>query len=513
MDPLGARPNIVDADTIARWSSSDPEGPPPNVDDSQLPSSHVISPFPVREDLNTKVALWSGDIASLQVEAVVNPTNEGLTDKNPITVRLFEMAGPELREECKTQIGTCRTGEAKISAAYQLPARHVIHTVGPRYNPRYRTAAESALYNCYRSVMQIMRNRHLATVAFSMYNSSRRGYPPEEGAHIAIRTIRRFLEHFGDDIDMVIFVSSDGNDAVYRQTFPLYFPRSAEEESYAAKALPASIGDEMGEPIITERQIRILENPTTKGASPEDGEEVEEVEISNDDTNESELISEVGSHPFSAMSSDHDQERREHISRTRLPSAEEAKLRRYQNFLRASRTENFSDLAGLGAFYKAGTDYLGRQVVVFVGRQFPAPKVDLAKAIAFFLHVMEPVVSRDYVLIYFHSLVLSENLPDSNFIKDIYNLVDDKYRDHLAALYIVHPNWWFKMSCWWFLTFTGSAVKEKIQYLTGVRYLYDSINPDQIEIPNFILEHDIQVNGTNYYTPATRHGDDQSGGL
>ena len=125
-----------------------------------------------------------------------------------------------------------------------------------------------------------------------------------------------------------------------------------------------------------------------------------------------------------------------------------------------------------------------------------------------------------------------------------------RYRDHLAALYIVHPNWWFKvrththtycyitltllfsslcwptcintqrkypmpwpmltwhtytynlrshpthipqMSCWWFLTFTGSAVKEKVQYLTGVRYLYDSINPDQIEIPNFILEHDIQV--------------------
>ncbi len=55
--------------------------------------------------------------------------------------------------------------------------------------------------------------------------------------------------------------------AVYRNLLPLYFPRSAEEESYATKALPAAIGDEMGEPIITERQIRILENPTTKGSS------------------------------------------------------------------------------------------------------------------------------------------------------------------------------------------------------------------------------------------------------
>ena len=68
-----------------------------------------------------------------------------------------------------------------------MPCRHVIHTVGPRYNVRYKTAAESALYNCYRSVMQIVRSRRLATVAFSVLNSSRRGYPAEDGAHIAIR--------------------------------------------------------------------------------------------------------------------------------------------------------------------------------------------------------------------------------------------------------------------------------------------------------------------------------------
>ncbi len=89
-----------------------------------------------------------------------------------------------------------------------------------------------------------------------------------------------------------------------------------------------------------------------------------------------------------------------------------------------------------------------------------------------------------------------------------------RYKDRLAAFYIVHPNWWFKvyvlthsrnplttptppyssqMSCWWFLTFTGSAIKDRVHYLTGVRYLYDTINPDQIDIPNFILEHDVQV--------------------
>lgn len=58
MDPLGAKPNTVSVSEIPRWSSSEPEGPPPNVDDSVLPNAHVISPFSVREDLNNKVAIW-----------------------------------------------------------------------------------------------------------------------------------------------------------------------------------------------------------------------------------------------------------------------------------------------------------------------------------------------------------------------------------------------------------------------------------------------------------------------
>jgi O-acetyl-ADP-ribose deacetylase (regulator of RNase III) len=224
----------------------------------------VINPFPVREDLNSKIALWVGDVAGLSVEVVVNPTNETLTDKNPVSSRLLEAAGPELKEECKSQIINCRTGEAKITGAYKLPARHVIHTVGPRYNVRYKTAAESALYNCYRSVMQIVRSRRLASVAFSVLNSSRRGYPPEEGAHIAIRTVRRFLEHYGEDIDVVVFVA-DAGETVYNQVLPVYFPRTTEEQDWATPIIPADIGDEFGEPVISERVIRISDNPLLSG--------------------------------------------------------------------------------------------------------------------------------------------------------------------------------------------------------------------------------------------------------
>ena len=113
-------------------------------------------------------------------------------------------------------------------------------------------------------------------------------------------------------------------------------------------------------------------------------------------------------------------------------------------------------MASLGAFYKAGLDYVGRQVVVFVGRQFPAPKVDLSKvcvwererereksardakclyivslspslqAMAYFIHVMETVVHKDYILVYFHTLSESDNQADSNFFKQLYSMVDDR---------------------------------------------------------------------------------------
>ena len=77
-------------------------------------------------------------------------------------------------------------------------------------------------------------------------------------------TIRRFLEHFGEEVDLVVFVS-DGQEPFYSNVMPFYFPRSAEEEAYAAKALPAALGNEYGEPVIAERTIRITSNPVVTG--------------------------------------------------------------------------------------------------------------------------------------------------------------------------------------------------------------------------------------------------------
>jgi len=258
-------------------------------------------------------------------------------------------------------------------------------------------------------------------------------------------TIRRFLEHYGDEIDLVVFVN-ESSESVYQQVLPLYFPRNAEEEEYAAKALPADIGNEDGEPVIAERMIRIADNPMTQSMcdpTPQSGRgDSEEEEEEEDEI----LITEAGSHPFATMTSDHDRERQDQITRSRPPTEEENQIRRYQSYLRRARTENFTELASLGAFYKAGRDYMGRQIVVYVGRLFPAPKVDLSKAIAYFVHVMESVVSRDYVLVYFHTQSVSENQPDSSFFKQIYTMVDPKWV-HGVACALVHRRFTCSLLC------------------------------------------------------------------
>jgi hypothetical protein len=149
--------------------------------------------------------------------------------------------------------------------------------------------------------------------------------------------------------------------------------------------------------------------------------------------------------------------------------------------------------------YRAGTDLMGRAVVVLVGRNFPYKTLDVRLAIAHFISVMDQIVNQDYIIVYFHTLTTSDNHPDLDFLKLLYSIVDNRYKKNLRSVYIVHPTFWCKAAIWWFSTFTVSSIKHKIHNLEGVRYLFDIVSPDQIEIPDYVLEYDRQELGTSYY--------------
>lgn len=112
-----------------------------------------------------------------------------------------------MKERCREE-APCRTGEVKVTEGFDLPVRYVLHTVGPRYNVKYKTAAESALFNSYRSILQIVKEQGVSTLGLVCVHSAQRGYPSDLGVHIALRVVRRWLEKNPTGVSKIIFVVS-----------------------------------------------------------------------------------------------------------------------------------------------------------------------------------------------------------------------------------------------------------------------------------------------------------------
>jgi len=138
-----------------------------------------------------KVELVEGDITVLAVDGIVNAANNALLGGGGVDGAIHAAAGPELLAECRT-LGGCKTGEAKISKGYRLPARFVIHTVGPVWRGGDHHEAE-LLASCYRNCFRLAKERHLATLAFPAVSTGVYGFPRAAAAEIAIREIHAAL--------------------------------------------------------------------------------------------------------------------------------------------------------------------------------------------------------------------------------------------------------------------------------------------------------------------------------
>src|SRR3989440_4271552 len=154
-----------------------------------------------------RLKLLRGDITKLAVDAIVNAANTTLLGGGGVDGAIHRAAGPELLTECKT-LGGCRPGEAKITRGYNLPARFVIHTVGPVWSGGNRGEPE-LLANCYRNSLRIAVNNQIKTIAFPAISCGAYRYPIFAAADIAVTATQDFLAS-NDQIDKVIFVLATG---------------------------------------------------------------------------------------------------------------------------------------------------------------------------------------------------------------------------------------------------------------------------------------------------------------
>ncbi|XP_051206257.1 uncharacterized protein [Lolium perenne] len=417
------------------------------------------SRFPVDHEINSRIYLWRGHPWNLEVDAVVNSTNESL-DEGHSSPGLHAAAGSGLTEECAT-LGGCRTGMAKMTTAYDLPARKVIHTVGPKYAVKYHTAAENALSHCYRSCLELL--------------------------------IENGLERL----------------------LPLYFPRDKQEEEIAVSKLPADVGDENGETVIDERKIRI--RPLPAGATDRTV-----ATASLDLPLDSGLASKRGTFKldsyldpsFMSLIKDPDLRRKEQWEKSSqaqkgfnysrllgygdigfppLSAAEEYSL--HSRYLAKANSLNLSEIAEMKIIYRAGVDIEGRPVMVVVGAHFLLRCLDLERFVLHVVKEFEPLIQKPYTIAYLHSAASLQPQPDLGFMKRIQQILGRKHQRNLHGIYILHPTLGLRSAILAMQVLVDGEVWKKVVYVDRLVQLFRYVPREQLTIPDFVFQHDLEVNG------------------
>jgi len=152
--------------------------------------------------------LTHGDITKQDTDTIVNAANKRLTPGGGVSGAIHRAAGPNLWNECK-KIGGCKTGEAKITKGYNLPASYVIHTVGPVYSGSSDNPIKLA--SCYKECLNLAEKNNLKSISFPAISTGIYGYPIEEAAKIAFKTILNWLKQ-NQNIRLVRFVIYDSED-------------------------------------------------------------------------------------------------------------------------------------------------------------------------------------------------------------------------------------------------------------------------------------------------------------
>jgi O-acetyl-ADP-ribose deacetylase len=253
--------NVVQVAALRSWLH-DPADALPQLSDSLASEvldeafSHPRVEFSTSDVLSDLVVLWRGDMTVLEADAIVNAANNGMLGGGGIDGAIHRAAGPGLRAQCKTVpyvegVGRCATGDAVVTGAYDLPAKLVVHTVGPVFSggdPFLGSVAAETLAACYTRSLEAATAAGARSIAFPCISTGIYGYPPVPAAGVAAVTVRRWLEACEPAkrprVVFVTFMRSDYE--AYREVLGAVFPRLPLAPPAAAEQGPLAQLDEGG---------------------------------------------------------------------------------------------------------------------------------------------------------------------------------------------------------------------------------------------------------------------------
>ncbi|XP_063676460.1 ganglioside-induced differentiation-associated-protein 2-like isoform X2 [Bolinopsis microptera] len=427
----------------------------------------VAKHFSVDRELNGKIALWCGNIARVKADGSVTSCVEMLREKQPSQTReLLKLGGTELQRDVFNTY-RCVTGDTALFRNSLLPIRHIIITAGPKYNPKYISAAENTLFTCYRNSLNLAMDYNVETLTIGKIHNEHKGYPEKEAVHMALRVTRRFLEKHGDRFRRICFVLESSRDMMfYQELFPYYFPRNSGDYKFQLE-LPDCMGGDYGEPIREGTNTSLIKAHWSTSSTP--------------------LAKKLNVHrsDFAAMKQDPDSARL--FQQSQQPDV-------YNQLLQWSRTEDLSRVAKCRAVYHSGVDREGVPVVVCVGRHFPTHLPE-HKVLSHCIQVMDPTTTRPYNLVYFHTTCTGPR-KDLDLIQKVFSNSPLRYRTNLKALYSVHASRLQKFMTWWFTVSKVKEVKGKIVQFNSLAQLFEKFSPEQLQVPQFILDYDYGTRGS-----------------
>ncbi|XP_057559747.1 ADP-ribose glycohydrolase MACROD2 isoform X1 [Hippopotamus amphibius kiboko] len=215
--------DYVPLNTIPSWKE-EMKGKSQNDEENTQETSQV------KKSLSEKVSLYRGDITLLEVDAIVNAANASLLGGGGVDGCIHRAAGPCLLAECRNLNG-CETGHAKITCGYDLPAKYVIHTVGPIARGHINGSHKEDLANCYKSSLKLVKENNIRSVAFPCISTGIYGFPNEPAAVIALNTIKEWLAKDQHEVDRIIFcVFLEVDFKIYKKKMSEFFLADDNEE-------------------------------------------------------------------------------------------------------------------------------------------------------------------------------------------------------------------------------------------------------------------------------------------